>query len=354
MDHDKRSSPITPYRFSTSDLPPDERFDAWREHLRAVADLAPTENGRRDGTVEMATWDLGTFALCQERNPGAFFQRTPKRVRSTAVDHWYLFLLKSGTNHTASDSKPSAARVSHGTAGELGFYSLADACHGEMFDIDTLMLFIPRDLFPARPDLLDRANNTILASPLGALLADYLLALERRLPFLTSAEVPAVAAATKSMIEACLAPSRTKTEEAKAGLIATCKERARRAVQARLRDPALTPGDLALAIGISRSALYRMFEPLGGVAHYIRKCRLVAAHDALCDPADTRRIYQIANGVGFASQQEFSRAFRGYFGYSPSEVRNEKDASTGYLSFDRQSRSAGSSRSLGEFLSSTA
>jgi AraC-like DNA-binding protein len=49
---------------------------------------------------------------------------------------------------------------------------------------------------------------------------------------------------------------------------------------------------------------------------------LLAAHAALSDPKDSRRIIDIAEAVGFNSAANFSRAFSKEFGYSPREARN--------------------------------
>lgn len=343
------STLLQPFRFTTAHLPPQDRFEAWREHLRPVAELTPAADQPSTGVVDLAIWDLGTLALCQERNPGACFARTPKRVKTTLADHWYLFLLKSGTNWTISDGAASQERLSRGNNGQLGFYSLGEACHGEMRDIETLMLFMPRDRFPQLAGQLDRISNTMIATPRGQLLADYLLALERRLPSMGRDDLPAVRRATEAMIAACLVPTPENEEQAREGLIVSLGERARRAVHARLADPGLTPASLAQTIGVSRSVLYRLFEPIGGVASYIRNCRLAEARRAIADSADMRRIHQIADACGFSSSQEFSRAFRHRYGHSPSEARAEI---SGLMA--RPAGAGGLPRTLDEFLRATA
>jgi AraC-like DNA-binding protein len=68
-----------------------------------------------------------------------------------------------------------------------------------------------------------------------------------------------------------------------------------------------------------------MFEPLGGVVHYIRRRRLLDAHTALANPEDTRPIVDIAAERGFVDAAEFSRAFRREFGYRPSDARNHSN-----------------------------
>ena len=99
------------------------------------------------------------------------------------------------------------------------------------------------------------------------------------------------------------------------------KERVRQAVRRHLRTPTLTPATLSRVVGMSRSNLYRLFEDTGGVARYIQRERLLEAHAALSDPANTKPITVIAEDLCFADASSFSRTFKREFGHSPSEVR---------------------------------
>ncbi|NJO84573.1 MAG: helix-turn-helix transcriptional regulator [Blastochloris sp.] len=72
---------------------------------------------------------------------------------------------------------------------------------------------------------------------------------------------------------------------------------------------------------MSRSSLYRLFEADGGVAAYIQRARLKAAHAALCRQDDKSTIHVVAESVGFTDASSFSRSFRREFGCSPSDLR---------------------------------
>jgi AraC-like DNA-binding protein len=156
----------------------------------------------------------------------------------------------------------------------------------------------------------------------GGLLADYMRSLVNRADSLTMADASAVAEATTGMIAACIKPTVETMMQARASLDRTMLERIQRHIAANLQSPGLHADALSAQFRISRSGLYRLFEPLGGVAAYIQGQRLMSAHAALSDPAQHhRRIYEIAFELGFSSEAHFSRLFRSTFGRSPSDVR---------------------------------
>jgi AraC-like DNA-binding protein len=79
---------------------------------------------------------------------------------------------------------------------------------------------------------------------------------------------------------------------------------------------------LARTFGLSRASLYRLFEPVGGVASYIRTRRLARARQELTTPGlEDRRIGPIAYRAGFQSIPAFNRAFRAAYGQTPRGTR---------------------------------
>jgi AraC-like DNA-binding protein len=101
----------------------------------------------------------------------------------------------------------------------------------------------------------------------------------------------------------------------------TLLERARVLIGRRLRDQDLTPESICRDLRVSRSRLYRLFEPAGGIYAYIRRQRLVRARDALSDNADMRPVGRIAEHWGFVDPSAFSRSFKHEFGMSPKDAR---------------------------------
>jgi AraC-like DNA-binding protein len=127
-------------------------------------------------------------------------------------------------------------------------------------------------------------------------------------------------------------------------------ERARRFIGHNLADPDLTPEMLCTELGVSRSRLYRLFEPLGGISAYIRRQRLLKTGDALSDSSDRRSISRIAEEWGFTDPSAYSRTFRHEFGMSPSEAREEGWGGRGYVIGQERRYLSDREHSLGHLL----
>ena len=82
------------------------------------------------------------------------------------------------------------------------------------------------------------------------------------------------------------------------------------------------------SLGISRPALYRAFTGSEGIAGYIRRRRLEAAHALLADQVDQTGIAEIAERYCFSSHAHFTTAFRRRFHYTPRTARAPRMAPT--------------------------
>ena len=80
----------------------------------------------------------------------------------------------------------------------------------------------------------------------------------------------------------------------------------------------LAPALLEKSLPLSRSSLYRLFEPLGGVRNAILQRRLERAIRVLLTSTAARPpLRAIARDHGFSSEEQYSRAFRLRFGMTP-------------------------------------
>ncbi|MCJ2016283.1 helix-turn-helix domain-containing protein [Methylobacterium sp. E-065] len=114
-----------------------------------------------------------------------------------------------------------------------------------------------------------------------------------------------------------------RTTEAGADVSPAAIEALTRAhIARRLHDPKLSPGDIQVALGVSRSSLYRAFAESGGIAAAIRDTRLDLVKRRLEASRDSQlKIATIAYACGFTDIPTFNRGFRERFGLSPRALR---------------------------------
>jgi len=209
--------------------------------------------------------------------------------------------------------------------GEVGLFDLARPVANLVTDSSSLRVMLPREAVDGLvPGGALAGHGARLSGGAAAVLATFMEALLQNLPALEMAQAVAMERAMVELAAACLAPSRARREMAAATIDASLLLRARAHIEGRLADEALSPDSVALALGLSRSALYRVFAPLGGVSGYIQARRLAKVKALLADPREGRRISELAYLHGFADEAHFSRAFRRTFGISPREWRAER------------------------------
>ena len=302
--------------FTTDGLPLSEQFDTYREYCAPVIDILPGDEPRSGFGATCEMWMLGRLAFRRIQVPAGNFSRRPGQLRCDGLDHWVFNLARRGNQE---------ARAARGTlrtdAGVLSVFSLAGAYDAHRTDIDWLGLFVPRGAFPAIDAAFNHDQHAALDNPLGRIFAAYLLSLADELPSMAERDLPRVIEATQAIVGNCAVSSSSILDSRDTQLDMPRLRRIRDIIDRNLGSWTFHTGRLCKLAGVSRSNLYRMFEPYGGVARYVQRQRLRRAHDLLADPNCTRKIGSIANDYCFADASTFSRAFRHEFGYAPSDVR---------------------------------
>lgn len=310
-------APAAPRLFTTRPYPPSEQFEVWKTRMASLIDVAPPEgHNPADGfAVEYVTCNMADVVFTSGHFAAQTFARAPDPSQGTPVDIWWLFRVRSGEAWFETGE-----RRLHARAGATFLISLDDDFHGRITDYEGLVLGLRRSAFAGAAEQLDSVCNTILSGNLIELLADYLDRLEMRVIQMSSDELRQAGRATANMIAACVELFAGGLEQGRGAIESVLFERARLYIETHLGDFDLTPDRIAQQLRISRSALYRAFESVGGVAGYIMRKRLRAAHAELVASTD-RQVQEIAYRHGFKLASDFTRAFRREFGASPRETR---------------------------------
>jgi AraC-like DNA-binding protein len=308
---------VRPVVFSTTAFRAADQIAAWREWFYPIFEISPVAGSETPFFAENKVWDIGGILLSRSVAPATHVKRGKLNISRNPVDHWVITYNRRGETSIATDRSSL-----HASAGVPFLWSLGERSSSERSSIDRIQLLIPRDMFREISSLLDASRGSVLNTPLGKMLGDYMIFLESRLCSVAAGDLPRLTEAVRSMIAACIAPSAGRSEVAAEEIELGRRERVCRVIHSQLRSPALTPAAICKSVGISRSQLYRLFEHSGGVQRYIKTQRLLQSHAILSDPDNMQSVLSIAESLCFEDASSFSRAFRREFGHSPSDAKS--------------------------------
>jgi AraC-like DNA-binding protein len=307
-------------QFSTAQMPAREQFEAWHESISVVFQTSPLADRPSDAgfAASLSAYHLGNLMVSQVNFEGQRFVRDQRKLTSDGMDHYLVQLYATGGLDGVADDRERVLR-----GGDVQILDLARTNDTIAKASSTVAVVVPREILREAMRT-DNLHGLVLRGDDGAggLMADYMRALAARAGAITLGDAPNIAQATTDMIAACFRTTAETMARARPALEATLVERLRSHIETTLGSPGLNADALCQAFGLSRSALYRLFEPLGGVAAYIQERRLGRAYADLADLSKPPcKIYEIAYRWGFVSEAHFSRAFRRAFGVTPGDVR---------------------------------
>jgi len=311
------AAPALPHFLVTTDMVDEATaFAAFAQSVQDVFAIARVSEGPY--RMHVSGWNLGPMMAGTFTSSALSFDRPAALVASGGLDHLLVQLYVEGGFTGMADDHPVTV-----VAGEIVVFDLTRTLSTRASDFTNISLLIPRAFVEPAIDDVAALHGAVLpaSSPLAGVLGSYMRALAERLPLLSPNEAQAAARATAALATTMLATCVMPGETRKAPILSPFRSIALQ-IEARLRDPALNADELAAALNMSRATLYRVFEPVGGVADYIRRRRLTKAAMALAAPEERRRkIAEIAFDSGFANESTFSRAFKAAFGLTPREAR---------------------------------
>ncbi len=181
-------------------------------------------------------------------------------------------------------------------------------------------LAIERRLLRLSPTALDACHETRIegGSGLGQLLGGHLTLLADVAPLLAPQEGEALSESVGTLAATLLAAARPT---AQAEILDLSIAAILGFIDGNLARTDLSPALICRQFGLSRSALYRLFEPIGGIAACIRERRLECARRQMAAAGGGRgSVARLALSVGFPSDAAFARAFRNRYGVAPSKA----------------------------------
>lgn len=302
--------------FSTRAEAPCRQFDAYRSQCAPVVDVLPSDDAKAGYDARFEMWKLGAMAIRRISTPAGQFLRHPAQLRRDGLDHWVIGVLQSGQEDITSGDIDIRVGTNAPTV-----FSLAAPMEVRRTAVEWTGLFIPRGVVPKLDARFHHLDRVVIDNVQGRLVGQYLAALLGELPSAADIDLAACAETTAAMLGTLARP-----EAAPADLDGAAWDRPRLAYLRRIIDQNLTswslsPRRLAKAAGVSRTTLYRLFDPYGGVSNYIQRERLRRAHQIIAGPRH-RLIKDVATELCFTDASAFARAFRREFGYTATELQS--------------------------------
>lgn len=314
------SSPtVSSFHFDTDSCAEQDRFAMWRDVISATHDITPVDEAPSFFHINFDLWRLGQMAISSGSFSAQSFSRPDETIRNDHIDHFALFVQGGGTRY---------CRVG-GDEEVLGEYdvNIVDLAQAESSFAsagNSGTLYLPRDLAEEILPNIGNFHGKVLRDSMATLFARHILSMGTALPELPDTVLPSLTQATMEMAVACLQSLASGSWEMNSAVVFAMRRRVERYIESQLEDPELLPASVAQACDMSRSTLYRFFEPHGGVMTYIKRRRLHRIRSILIANLDGRSLADISEDYGFQSGAHFSREFRKEFGCSPSDMRGER------------------------------
>jgi len=303
--------PAVVQTFSTDMLPPADGFEAFSLRIGSMFDMAaPDREEAARFSASIESLNMGTMLVSAMETQEFVYERSRRRIIRDFIDHLMIRV----------DLDGSPARG--GRAHSVVIIDLGQVSERNLTPEHNVSVVLPRRIFGPHADALARLHQTPQFHGGALFLGDHLVSVMRHGRHLHGMMPEGIAALTPTLIATCLVPlDGNLAAEARGDVELALLSRARQIIDDRLASPRLTPDTLARELGVSRSTLYRIFGPAGGVAKVIREARMKAAARAIADLDSGVRIGDIAHEFCFSSDAQFTRSFKAHHGYTPSEYR---------------------------------
>ena len=320
FDDDEERPNIAVAHFSTDLIAPAYRHAIWSTTgWPSIASLFHSQP-LDDFSTEADLVHLDQLFLQYAYSTARKFERGGDRAQSDGIDVLGVGIQLDG----GPMSGEAGGRAFEVPQGAMLLLDMTRPCRITHPSGPSIQVAVPRALATRFLGSVPALHGTVVAPEAAAMLVSHLLQLRRALPDMpvgqqtllmrTILDLLAVALGRQAVID--LPPHSTDHLPAVAA-----KEIAIREIDQRLGLPSLTVSSLCERLRVSRSTLFRLFEPDGGVQSFIRRRRLEAAREALLDETNPDAVGTLAHRLGFSDASHMTRQFRAAYGLTPSAFR---------------------------------
>jgi AraC-like DNA-binding protein len=309
---DRVIRPITV--FDSRTMPATEAMDAWLSVASPTFRIGLDRGDPRPFLTALQVIPLRAAMLTGASISAQRFERGQQQLRRDDIDRYGLFLQVSGSRVVRTTGTEVVLRP-----GDLQVVDMAQEEDSLATDGESAALYLPRDVVEREAPGLWQLHGTVIQNPMARIFSQTLLDLLRAGEW-SAAMMPFLDQSIVSLALGCIHSIVPGHDPTASSINHVQRRQIVDFIDDRLSDFALGPETICEEFDLSRSVLYRLFQPHGGVHRFIRDRRLRTARRLLL-AHDPRSMASLSRSLGFTSQSHFSREFRRAYGAPPTSLR---------------------------------
>ncbi|KAB2767703.1 helix-turn-helix domain-containing protein [Ochrobactrum sp. WV_118_8] len=301
--------------FSTDMIEDQLRNDFWREVLKPMYEITLDREirnyqlfGFARGSAISSSLQIGSTRFNTQN-----YLRTPKIIAHGGLDQYILQLITAGDLRGDFNGVDVWAKP-----GDIVIIDFTQTVQSTAYEGSRITVMLARDELEKVVGWRNLHGVVLRAhEPMTRLLFAYLRGLHDVASKLSASEVYSAQEAMLSLLNASIKGDAIEN----AAVNLTMRKCILAHINEHLNNPSLSPQSIMRNFRVSRSHLYRAFEPDGGVAKVIRDKRLDSAYQTLVrQTGPSASLKRIAYQCGFNDGTQFTKAFKARFGLVPKDV----------------------------------
>lgn len=305
---------MSSFHFDSSTLLPDQGFDAYRDLYAGGSDV---DLCGPDFQARVEARKLGKLVIFDRKLNGVSHERTARRAGVDGFQHFTLQLNLSGTLLAQTPDATISVNPD-----EVVLFDMTKPQKTQLTNCHLLTFSVAPDMI----DIMDRdseyLHGTVLNGPSAAILSDLMKSLARN-----NVESDKVATRVTQMFRQALALALETGDRSTPRDSAEALDRVKLLVNAHVSDRDLSPEWIAKKASLSRTRLYDLFKPVGGISRYVQRARAGKLRQLLARPEFSRlSVGALCLQAGFASESHGIRTFSEFFEMSPGQYRKQLGA----------------------------
>lgn len=316
--------------FTTKDLPVEEKYTAWKEAISSVFTVEPLgESTELNFEASIESHMMGEMLISKTSSTNQRFVRNKQNITIDNSRYMMLEIMLKGTHTLETEYGPRIVNT-----GDIVIYDMRqpytfeasgefDGRRHEYTDMD--FVFPLEVIKPLLPQFEQFHRHVIAKDELAnTLIKNHLLCIYSLLPQISNDVAATISKATAQMLASLIniepqLKFSAKNQREKNHLL-----NVHRIVMDNLSSSELDINFICQELKISKSSLYRICAPYGGIMKMVRVRRLRNAYNMLTEPTPPQ-VTQVALQCGFGNIDSFTRAFKREFGFKPSNLINRPE-----------------------------